>query len=242
MNAEKRNKGQPRKVPALNPETAVALAGAVQELREIASENADVLLRLCEATRRACHGFDPNLALLVSLRRHYNEKKPQGWMLPWVMGWGDLSPLEDWIERSFSRVAVLAFNARDTGFSNQLLHLQECLENPRITVSDMIVRAYEVLAAVLGSPPAEPGNFDTHSEQVAAMILTEPYGRAPSNGEIRSYLEWFEGLTVNREQVKNEAGFHGWKLSDSRKFPVSSDENGVANSTGDWCDSDGFGG
>jgi hypothetical protein len=221
MAAEKKSKGRPFKVIPLKPETAAALAVAAENARQFLGKNEHLFLVIPETYERASRDFDPSLALLVFLRISYEKESSECFssILADVMGWENLSPFTVWIERSFNDAVMIAFNANDMGFPSQWATLQELFSRSHFTVQDAIAEAYETLYRILHNPPACPADMDTASEQICNAILTPPFLRPPSNAEIRSYMEWFEGWPVTREQVKNEASTRKWKLSDSRPFP-----------------------
>lgn len=225
MAAEKQSKGRPFKIIPLKLETAASLAEAAENARQFLGENGQPLLAIPKSVERASRDFDPNLALLVFLQRSHGKESSQPFskLMAHVMGWENLSPFTAWIEQSFNDAVMIAFKANDKGFPSQWATLQELVSRSHFTVQDEILDAYETLSRILHNPPACPADMDTGAQQICHMILTPPFHRSPSNAEIRSYMEWFEGQNVTRKQVDNERAAQGWKLSDSRPFPGCSD-------------------
>jgi hypothetical protein len=227
MSGEKKKQGGQFKCGALKPETAASLAAAAENLRHFLGDDARLLLGMPPGIERASRPFDPNLVLLMFLRSSELDKEINQLSAP-SFGWDDFSLFTALLERSFVDAAVIAFRANDEGFSSQWSTLQKLFSSPHYTVQDAIVEAYETLSLILYSPPDCPEDMDTCKEQVCHMILRPPFYRPPSNAEIRSYLEWFHGVDVERKQVDNEKAQKGWKLSDSRPFPGCIDSCGVS--------------
>lgn len=230
MAGEKKSKGRPFKIIPLKPETVASLAAAVENARQFLGEHDQLFLAIPEADERASRDFDPNLALLVFLRLELEKESSQVFstLLAHVMGWENLSPFTAWIERSFNDAVMIAFKANDKGFPSQWATLQELFSRSHFTVQDGIVDAYETLSRILQDPPACPADMDTAAEEICRVILTPPFHRPPSNAEIRSYMEWFQGRCVTREQVRDECKAHGWELAHSTPFPGCSDSFGVS--------------
>jgi hypothetical protein len=237
MSGSKKSKGRPFIVIPLKPETAACLKASVENFRMYLREDAPLFLRMPEEIERATQAFDHNLVLVVYSRSRWDEEGALNrlhQLVAQVMGWKDVSPLTEWIERSFKDAVMIAFKANDEGFSSQWAILQELLTRSHFKVQDAIADAYETLSKILHNPPACPADMDSTAEQICHMILTPPFHRPPSNPEIRSYLEWFEGRAVNREQVRDECKKRKWELSHSTPFPGFSESCGMpADESGD---------
>jgi hypothetical protein len=214
-------KGRPHKPLPLKSETVVALAHAVDNARILFGADAEMILSIPESERRESRCFDPNLVLIIALRRAWDTDMASRGIREMILGCDDAMLVRRWLEKSFSEVSVVAFNAHDTGFSDQLHRLQVLLPKIHITEQEKIADAYVLLSGILDCPPDSPNENESSSEQICKGILTPPFHREPSNEEIRSFLKWFEGIEVTREAIKNEAGVRGWKLSNSRRFPGS---------------------